>query len=291
MKLLMIGDATIQLDGQFRFYLFQFLDLGLQLIELLLLFEGKFPQNFKLIFVDPEGDSISLTTDEDLFSIIEAYPGVVEINVQTEEKAPVDMEIPFEKKFEAMKIEKDNEEEFSPEVIESAKIEQENPFQINNNNNQNNGNSNAVVHKGITCDGCGIKPIVGVRYKCAQCEDFDLCAVCEEKDTNHRHIFLKIKYPELGQVKTYSCYDEDIPKDVGFGDAKGIENLIKMAAPFLQTFKESFQGCVKKRNVFEEKAIKLTELVGGKLEDNLGLVKMFEEDYPIEKIVEMLMSK
>lgn len=49
-----------------------------------------------------------------------------------------------------------------------------------------------VVHNGVTCDGCGESPIVGVRYKCAVCKNFDYCANCEEK-LDHDHPFLKIK--------------------------------------------------------------------------------------------------
>jgi len=37
------------------------------------------------------------------------------------------------------------------------------------------------VHKRITCDGCGTKPILGVRYKCTVRNDFDLCSTCEAK--------------------------------------------------------------------------------------------------------------
>ena len=49
-----------------------------------------------------------------------------------------------------------------------------------------------VVHVGVACDGCGESPILGVRYKCAVCKDFDYCANCEEK-LDHDHPFLKIK--------------------------------------------------------------------------------------------------
>jgi len=37
------------------------------------------------------------------------------------------------------------------------------------------------VHRSITCDGCGAKPIQGVRYKCTVRNDFDLCSTCEAK--------------------------------------------------------------------------------------------------------------
>lgn len=37
----------------------------------------------------------------------------------------------------------------------------------------------SVVHSNITCDICGMSPIVGVRYKCAVRENFDMCQSCE----------------------------------------------------------------------------------------------------------------
>ncbi|KAH9858338.1 hypothetical protein C2E23DRAFT_803657 [Lenzites betulinus] len=35
-----------------------------------------------------------------------------------------------------------------------------------------------VVHQGIHCDGCDKKNITGVRHRCLQCEDYDLCTAC-----------------------------------------------------------------------------------------------------------------
>lgn len=63
--------------------------------------------------------------------------------------------------------------------------------------------SSDVVHTGITCDGCGQFPLVGVRMKCASCADYDLCASCETKSLangginghNGEHCFIKIKVP------------------------------------------------------------------------------------------------
>jgi len=55
-------------------------------------------------------------------------------------------------------------------------------------------NLKKAIHTYVTCDGCGMKPIVGVRYKCITCPDFDFCENCEKSKT-HEHCFLKMKEP------------------------------------------------------------------------------------------------
>jgi len=51
-----------------------------------------------------------------------------------------------------------------------------------------------VVHARIECDGCGEGPIVGIRYKCSVCPDFDYCERCEAK-IEHPHPFIKLRTP------------------------------------------------------------------------------------------------
>jgi len=52
------------------------------------------------------------------------------------------------------------------------------------------------VHTGVTCDGCSKSPIVGVRYKCANCGNFDLCGDCEAKGVHTSgHVFIKLSKP------------------------------------------------------------------------------------------------
>ena len=54
------------------------------------------------------------------------------------------------------------------------------------------------VHYGIICDGCNKGPIVGYRYKCAVCEDFDYCENCEKNlSEKHQHPFIKIYKPGM----------------------------------------------------------------------------------------------
>ena len=68
------------------------------------------------------------------------------------------------------------------------------------------------IHKGITCDGCGISPIVGCRYKCAVCQNFDFCEVCEEKHSEeHQHPFIKIYNPSMKLAAIKCVVREDCP--------------------------------------------------------------------------------
>ncbi|KAM7193570.1 hypothetical protein V8F20_008343 [Naviculisporaceae sp. PSN 640] len=61
---------------------------------------------------------------------------------------------------------------------------------------QDNAQRNAYVHRGCSCNSCGILPIRGIRYRCANCADFDLCETCESAQVHTKtHIFYKIRVP------------------------------------------------------------------------------------------------
>lgn len=49
-----------------------------------------------------------------------------------------------------------------------------------------------VVHEKIKCSACRKEPIVGLRYQCVNCREFNLCAACENVST-HPHNFYKIR--------------------------------------------------------------------------------------------------
>ena len=69
------------------------------------------------------------------------------------------------------------------------------------------------VHIGVTCDGCGQYPIIGNRYKCAVCKNFDFCEKCEEKHAakDHLHPFIKIYTPEIKLASIKCVVNEDCP--------------------------------------------------------------------------------
>ena len=64
--------------------------------------------------------------------------------------------------------------------------------------NDKEKNSNKIVHPGVRCDGCGVFPIVGCRYKCSVCDNFDYCENCEKKlGQEHNHPLFKINEPKM----------------------------------------------------------------------------------------------
>lgn len=61
---------------------------------------------------------------------------------------------------------------------------------------EDNARRNGCVHRGCQCNACGMVPIRGIRYRCANCADFDLCETCESQGAHIKtHIFYKIRIP------------------------------------------------------------------------------------------------
>lgn len=52
------------------------------------------------------------------------------------------------------------------------------------------------IHRGVTCNSCGAMPIQGIRYRCANCVDYDLCETCEAMQVHIKtHLFYKVRIP------------------------------------------------------------------------------------------------
>lgn len=58
---------------------------------------------------------------------------------------------------------------------------------------QNDGSRN-IFHRGVRCDGCGIHPIVGARFKSKVKVDYDLCSTCFERLGNGND-YIRMDFP------------------------------------------------------------------------------------------------
>ena len=85
---------------------------------------------------------------------------------------------------------------------------------INPKMNFNDDSSNEQpVHKGVICKKCGMKNIIGSRFKCSVCEDYDLCEKCESKyGEEHLHPFIKVYEPQTMPIYIKCALDEQKSK-------------------------------------------------------------------------------
>jgi len=71
-----------------------------------------------------------------------------------------------------------------------------------------------VIHRGVLCDMCD-SVVEGIRHKCLDCPDYDLCTRCIESGSAERHNpfheFLEIKEP--GRVIVHTVYSGDGERD------------------------------------------------------------------------------
>ena len=81
------------------------------------------------------------------------------------------------------------------ELMEALGFVTDAMFRIYIRNDGTSGDSNnttdGTVHPGIICDGCE-KGVIGVRYKCLVCPDYDLCGSCEGRGTHADHHMIKM---------------------------------------------------------------------------------------------------
>jgi len=87
---------------------------------------------------------------------------------------------------------------------------------------------------GVECDGCGMAPILGVRYKCSICKDFDYCATCEERK-GHEHAFLKITDPKQAPKAIIAVVDENMQNPQADLDCD-VDQMVNMASQFANKF-------------------------------------------------------
>lgn len=242
------------------------------------LFKTPLPEQFSLHFLDESNDFITLSSYEDLEFLCKSSKNPLKIFIKQSSTPPF---LQKKRSFE--------------EISEESKEKAPKPENFQE-------NSGKTVFLGVECDGCHMKPVVGVRYKCLQCENFDLCENCEEKGEHSQHIFAKFKRPQ----QTLPCNFE----------AKTVnpEELFTMARPFLHGIKQAFLNkkpgnwghchwnCAEKEKEktqeskedverkVKEIAEKIKEIAGGSIEENIELVNGFRENLNLEHILNVLFN-
>lgn len=85
---------------------------------------------------------------------------------------------------------------------------------------ENNVADELVSHIGIGCDGCEKTPIIGNRWKCVKCNNYDLCNGCYQNRSvlhpHKNHFFLHLTQ----EVKTLQDYVKLFPDSRGRFDSE-----------------------------------------------------------------------
>lgn len=93
--------------------------------------------------------------------------------------------------------------------------------------------SASAGHEGFLCDGCDFPIGLGVRFKCIHCENYDLCAQCEERGLHvETHVLAVIVQPrpDLGRWRPAPASYFHAPSAPSAGASASIEGGDTLAA-------------------------------------------------------------
>jgi len=128
--------------------------------------------------------------------------------------------------------------------------------------------SSSITHAGVTCDGCGMYPLVGNRFKCAVCHNFDFCNACEENNKEtHPHPFILIRTPDRAPHSISCVVKESCP-------------IIQKSIPFNSDYK--LADVIINNSIIAE----VNELSSQCLTSNLDIVS-FEDSKEILKTLKL----
>jgi hypothetical protein len=107
---------------------------------------------------------------------------------------------------------------------------------MNSNINNNSNNFSKIsqcrtIHSGISCNNCKTIPIVGYRYKCLECSNYNLCQQCE-KTIEHEHNLIKFVNEDdnsliIKDIKySYKCLSSKLRTFIHIGTEKAKFNIV-----------------------------------------------------------------
>ena len=88
-----------------------------------------------------------------------------------------------------------------------------------------------TIHKNIACNECKVFPIVGYRYRCLECPDYNLCEQCE-KTVEHEHNFIKYVNEENNSLiiknnkYSYQCLTKKLAVSIYEGTEKATLSIV-----------------------------------------------------------------
>jgi len=186
--------------------------------------------SLKLTIIETEEELRRIDSSADEFDDLDEKKSV-EIEKKPEEKVPEPIDITSLVQSKINEIIPELTKKLVEEVtnnIRKSEIKSDRPSE------QSRKSHNEIIHERVTCDGCSKYPIVGHRYKCVICHNFDFCEACEAKG-DHPHAFLKIRTPDQAPKVLIASMDdadrEGLDINGKFLDTSMIQNLLANFVP------------------------------------------------------------
>jgi len=82
---------------------------------------------------------------------------------------------------------------------------------------------NTTRHEGYKCDSCDTEPIVGVRWKCSECQELDLCTQCKESGFEKDGHLRSHKFQKFSKAEDVPYY---LDNDYKYSYANGVDNYM-----------------------------------------------------------------
>ena len=81
------------------------------------------------------------------------------------------------------------------------------------------GKEHKITHWGYVCDACN-GAIIGCRYNCRECPNYDLCQECFDKKSHPEHSLVEIRFPKRGRRGCTREFEKEFLESVGNGVAE-----------------------------------------------------------------------
>uniref|UniRef100_A0A7S3Y176 ZZ-type domain-containing protein n=1 Tax=Heterosigma akashiwo TaxID=2829 RepID=A0A7S3Y176_HETAK len=197
------------------------------------------PREFSMVYRDDEDDDITMSSDEDLNEALRVCEDQARTTLRVEIKrtsgsgpraAPTQTNPRCRVALLALLS---SLAAASLSATEQQRGEQETEP-------SNRPRQNETAHPGIICDHCD-QPVVGVRYKCAVRQDFDLCSKCEAKDQSD-YPYLKICHPSQAPAALMTILKPDEGQCISAESLGWMESLMKTTIQACQGL-EKKAGC------------------------------------------------
>jgi len=219
------------------------------------------PSNYSITYKDDENDTITIQTDEELSEAIQITSEddrktlrveVISTDSSSDERSQgSNFETPsLNTAFQSLitaaattalqaAIGIPNQDPSQPSS--TSPHSQDAPQVVSNVEESSQMEDEIMTHRGVVCDICGMKPILGIRYKCSVRDDFDVCESCEAADVACPYPYLKIRHPSQAPACLITVL-KDEHNEEGEEEAAAARNLEQKLRNQTATFGDLRRG-------------------------------------------------